>query len=95
MQLLKDAHEQFDSLPFFIKFILYVGTLILLWKSFPWLLQGLTVVGFSLLTFFCLCGLSSDSYNIAIQSFKTAGEKILQDALEDAIKKEKAKEETA
>jgi len=94
MKLLKDAHEQFDELNFFIKFIIYVGTLILLWKSFPWLLQGLTIVGVGLLTLFCLFGLSSDSYNIAIQSFKTAGEKIISNAVEDVIKKEKAKETT-
>ena len=95
MKLLKDAHEQFESLPPIVKFTLYILVVILCWKSFPWLLDAMMIVGVVLLTFFCLFGLSSDSYNIAIQSFKRASEKILQDAVNDVVKKEKAKEETA
>tara|TARA_Y100001937_G_scaffold106440_1_gene148077 strand:- start:1636 stop:1929 length:294 start_codon:yes stop_codon:yes gene_type:complete len=79
MKMLKDAQEAIDNLPILLRWGIYVGIAIGLYKTIPWLLDGVIIVMTSLLFLWCLFGISSDSYNTLLASLNEAKEKIVKD----------------
>jgi divalent metal cation (Fe/Co/Zn/Cd) transporter len=82
MKLLNDAQEAINNLPILLRWGIYVGIAIGLYKTIPWLLDGVIIVMTSLLFLWCIFGVSSDSYNTLIASLNEAKEKIVKDLAE-------------
>jgi hypothetical protein len=87
MKMLTDAQEAVDNLPIVLRWGIYLGIAIGLYKTIPWLLNGVIIVMTSLLFLWCLFGVSSDSYNTLIASINDAKEKIVKD-LAESLKEE-------
>lgn len=79
MKLLKDTQNQINNLPILVRWVIYGGLAIGLWKTLPWLLDGCIVVLGVLLFCWCILGLSEDTYNTLISSLNDAKEKIVKD----------------
>jgi hypothetical protein len=87
MQILKDTQKQIDELPILVRWVLYVGVAIGLWKTIPWLFDAIVVVMAAALFVWCILGVSSDSYNALITSLNEAKKKIVED-LASSLKEE-------
>lgn len=81
-KLLSDFQESIDSLPIVVRWALYIGVALGLWKSIPWLLDAIIIVMAALLFVWCILGLSSDTYNTMLASLNEAKNKIVKDLAE-------------
>ena len=90
MKLLADTQEQINALPILVRWVLYVGIAIGLWKTIPWLFDAIIVVLAAVLFMWCILGLSSDSYNALVESLNVAKEKIIED-LAKSLKSDESK----
>lgn len=81
-RMLTDAQEAIDNLPILLRWGIYIGVALGLYKTIPWLLDGVIVVLTALLFLWCIFGVSSDSYNTLIASLNEAKEKIVKDLAE-------------
>ena len=94
MKMIKDAQEAIDNLPILLRWGIYIGVAVGLYKTIPWLLDGVIIVMTSLLFLWCLFGVSSDSYNTLLASLNEAKEKIVKD-LAESLKEPKTEESKA
>ena len=90
MKMLKDAQEAIDKLPILLRWGIYIGVALGLYKTIPWLIDGVIIVLTSLLFLWCLFGISSDSYNTLLASLNEAKERIVKD-LADTLKEPEPK----
>lgn len=89
-RILKDAQEAVDKLPILLRWGIYIGVALGLYKTIPWLIDGVIIVLTSLLFLWCLFGISSDSYNTLLASLNEAKERIVKD-LADTLKEPEPK----
>ncbi len=92
-KMLKDAQASIDKLPILLRWGIYIGLALGLYKTIPWLIDGVIIVLTSLLFLWCIFGVSSDSYNTLIASLNEAKEKIVKD-LAESLKEPKTDSKT-